>query len=294
MLNGTLFSPFLLISAAQGLASGFLMYFLNKISKNRKLISLYGISLAGSAFSAFIQIVTTSLYLGKGTYSILPLMLIFSIFSGIFTAVLAINLPLPKSTPSLTIERNFVPSSARYEIPVIVFNILTASILCMLMKNIVMLLIILIFSFIFQLWCGRKIMILPHLALWIFVILCELFTPNGRVLYKLSNFSITEGALFSGISKSLKLSIISAFSQAAATIPSNPSSKSILSLTLSYFRGLSDTFRKTQGHLIQKIKTTLSTESFTVTIKQSSGITLKKSILLMIFVCGLFITIVNY
>ena len=85
LTGGTLFSPFFMISLLQSLASALVMRLLYKVI-SKKLISLYGISVAGSAVSAFIQILFTSLYIGAGTFALLGPMLIFNTISGILTA----------------------------------------------------------------------------------------------------------------------------------------------------------------------------------------------------------------
>ena len=87
LMGGTLFSPFFLISLAQSLLSALVMRLLYKLI-SKKLLSLYGISIAGSAVSALVQIGLASLYIGKGTFSLLGPMLIFNTISGLITAFL--------------------------------------------------------------------------------------------------------------------------------------------------------------------------------------------------------------
>lgn len=260
LMAGTLFSPFFLISLSQSFFSGMIMYFMayiNLKSKN-KLFSLYGVSILGSAVSSLIQILLSSLYLGQGTYSLLGPMLLFSIFSGIITAFFSLILHIPDQAPILI--RN---ESTEKKRPILLFAllILTASITIFMIKNIPLLCLALLLSLIFQAISGRKIYILPHISLWLFVIISSLFVPNGQVLVKIGSFSITKGALITGITKALKLSAVSALSQCAANL--KPRGNSTLALVLAYFSGLSNYFRQCSGNFIQKIKMTLQAQKLT-------------------------------
>ena len=135
--------------------------------------------------------------------------------------------------------------------------ILAAAASVFFIKNTAVLCGILVLSFLAQKISGRKILLLPHISLWLFVLVTSVLIPNGRVLFTFAGFSITEGAALSGLQKALRLSIVSALSQTAAAIklPTNPDS--LLALTLGYYRQMLDTFRNTQGSLLTKIKATL-------------------------------------
>lgn len=313
LMAGTLFSPFFLISLAQSVSSACLMmafFKLNTVCK-KKLISLYGISLAGSALSAFVQIWLCTLYLGEGTFSLLGPMLLFNTASGIITALIAefMNagrtkaqiVPESQSEPveTSTGAENAVMSA---ESPVaeatatddaaitgtmsaasgiepgentatepkqekkrnaplqicLAAAIILACAGIFFLESIPILCAALVVSFILQLVSGRKIFIIPHISLWIFVLVSSLLSPNGKVLYTLWNFSITEGALFLGIEKALKLSAVSALSQCAASL--RPPESSLLGLSLAYYRKLSDRFRDTKGNPVARLKMTLESD----------------------------------
>ena len=100
LMAGTLFSPFFIVSLCQSLSSAFVMFFLYKLSRCGKnpglFFGIYGVSLAGSAVSAFVQIFLSSLYLGQGTFSLLGPMLLFNLISGLITAAIAENY-MPKA-----------------------------------------------------------------------------------------------------------------------------------------------------------------------------------------------------
>lgn len=292
LTGGTLFSPFFIISLAQSVSSACLMFVLFKLNKvcRGKLMSIYGISLAGSALSAFVQIGLCTLYLGQGTFSLLGPMFLFNAVSGLITAFIAevmkagwsgenagaatttenaetVAEPAPEAalanaedetalnapqSPTQTKETR--KKNAALQITLAI-AIIAAGAGIFFIDSIPVLCGALVLSFVFQIISGRKIFIIPHISLWLFVLISSLFVPNGKVLYTLWNFSITQGALFSGIEKALKLSAVSALSQCAASL--RPPENSLLGLSLSYYRTLSDKFRNTKGNLFARLKATL-------------------------------------
>lgn len=258
LMAGTLFSPFFLISLGQSFFSGMMMYLLARLNRKckNKLFSLYGISILGSAVSALIQIFLSTLYLGKGTYSLLGPMLLFSLFSGIITAFFSLILHIPEQAPNL-IRKESVEK--KQPVLLLALLILSASAAIFMIKNLIILSLALILALILQLISGRKIYIFPHISLWIFVVISTLFIPNGEVLIKIGTFSITKGSLIIGITKALKLSIVSALSQCAASL--KPRGDRPLALVLAYFTALSNLFRSSQGNFIQKLKTTLQAQN---------------------------------
>ena len=260
LMAGTLFSPFFLISLGQSFFSGMMMYLLARLNRKSKnnLLSLYGISILGSAVSALIQIFLSTLYLGKGTYSLLGPMLLFSLFSGIITAFFSLILHIPEQAPNL-IRKESVEK--KQPVLLLALLILSASAAIFMIKNLIILSLALILALILQLISGRKIYIFPHISLWIFVVISTLFIPNGEVLIKIGTFSITKGSLIIGITKALKLSIVSALSQCAASL--KPRGDRPLALVLAYFTALSNLFRSSQGNFIQKLKTTLQAQNLT-------------------------------
>ena len=260
LMAGTLFSPFFLISLGQSFFSGMMMYLLARLNRKCKnnLFSLYGISILGSAVSTLIQIFLSTLYLGKGTYSLLGPMLLFSLFSGIITAFFSLILHIPEQAPNL-IRKESVEK--KQPVLLLALLILSASATIFMIKNLIILSLALILALILQLISGRKIYIYPHISLWICVVIATLCIPNGEVLIKIGTFSITKGSLIIGITKALKLSIVSALSQCAASL--KPRGDRPLALVLAYFTALSNLFRSSQGNFIQKFKTTLQAQNLT-------------------------------
>lgn len=263
LMSGTLFSPFFLISFVQSVVSGLFMYGIVKLFRGR-LISVYGISILGSACSAVIQILLSSLYLGEGTNALLGPMILFSLFSGIVTAWLSQILHIPEQVPEL-INQNGMETIAENEkkqkIKTIcmILAILIASVFIIIIKNIYVLLFALVLSFAAQILSKRKIRILPHISIWLFVIVSTLIMPQGKILFSFLGWNITNGALLIGIEKALKLSALSALSQSLAGV--RPAGNGILSLSLSYFGGLCKILNSSEGNLIKRTRTALSAQA---------------------------------
>ena len=278
LMAGTLFSPFFLVSFAQSLVSTLIMFGLYRVGR---LLSLYGISICGAAASALVQIALSSLYLGQGTWSLLGPMLLFNLMSGFITAWIAeileasdtageglpLGCTLLQPTPSNggCHPRN-APDMAGSQPAHRIRNIFCLALILAVaasvffIKNTLVLCGILLLSFLAQKIRGRKILLLPHISLWLFVLLTSIFVSNGRVLFSFAGFSITEGAALSALQKALRLSIVSALSQTAATIKLTAAPDSLLTLTLAYYSAMSDKFRNTPGSIISKIKAALVTQ----------------------------------
>lgn len=265
LTGGTLFSPFFMISLLQSLASALVMRLLYKVI-SKKLISLYGISVAGSAVSAFIQILFTSLYIGAGTFALLGPMLIFNTISGILTAFFceksgikeSYNYIEENSAKLKTGYSDFVANekSARKSLQIFFAAILiTASVSVFFIKNLVLLAFVFTISLLAQKLAKRKIFLIPHISMWLFIFISAVFLPNGKVLCKIWNFSITEAALLMGLQKALTLSTVSALSQCAVCL--KPGRKTLLGLSLDYYKIMSDRFRKARGSLIARITSAL-------------------------------------
>ena len=274
LMSGTLFSPFFLVSLAQSIASALVMFGL-RIFFRKKYLSLYGISVAGSAVSAAIQIFMSSLYLGQGTWSLLGPMLLFNVVSGVITAWLAEmvgntgggSIPLARTsllaTPSAGTPHNAPDTVGSHEAsrPRNIFRlviILVAAASVFFIKNTAILGGFLLISFIAQKLAHRKILLLPHLSLWLFVLITFVLVPNGRVLFSVLGFSITQGALQSGLQKALRLSTVAALSQCAVSI--KPGENTLLGLTLNYYKLMLDSFLNTTGSILTRLRVALSTQ----------------------------------
>lgn len=273
---GTLFSPFYIISLLQSILSALLMKVLYKVI-SKKAVSIYGISLAGSELSAFIQIFLAALYLGKGTYSLLGPMLIFNILSGLLTAFFCEKSGIKESFKNFdeiafqtagkaTAEKADADFDSAKNGKVKVTKILAAifiitlSISLFFIKNLIVLAAALLLSLTAQKLSKRKIYILPHLSLWLFIFFSILFIPNGKVIFKIWNISLTQDALIMGIQKALTLSSVSALSQCAVSL--KPGKETLLGQSLGYYKIMNDRFRTSTGSIIQRIKYSLCINLF--------------------------------
>lgn len=258
LTSGTLFTPFVLISVGQSVASGCVMYLLNKSLgkiKDGKFLSLYGISVCGSAVSAFVQIFLSSIYLGRGTWTLLGPMLVFSLFSAFVTAFIALCMNLTGETPVL--KYSSVESKKRnWAIPVLIF-ILILIILTFVIDNLWILLGFTIFSLAMQKLCGRKIFVLSYFCMWLFVIFTSLLVPEGKVLFGIGSFNVTYGALQEGVIKSLKLTSVMALSQACAALDFGKSNGFVVKVLL-FYKGMNNAFLHKDGKLLEKLNYVLS------------------------------------
>lgn len=256
LMGGTLFSPFFLISFAQSLLSALVMRLLYKLI-SKKVLSLYGISIAGSAVSALVQIGLASLYIGKGTFSLLGPMLIFNTISGALTAFLCEKLKL-KENLSFTKKPETegavqVPQGRARPVLQIILAILLLSLSASIffIKNLIVLACAFVLSLIAQKLCKRKIFLIPHLSLWLFIFISMIFVPNGEVLLKFWIISITKGSLSLALQKALILSTVSALSQCAVCL--KPGRNTLLGLSFEYYRLMINRFTEKDGSIINKI-----------------------------------------
>ena len=261
LMTGILFSPFFVLSLTQSVSSGIAMYVLFHAVRHlgqagQKLISLYGISMVGAFASVSAQIWVASLYLGEGTYALFGPMMIFSLFASVLTAFLALHLHIPHKAPALLKRSPVETDTPRIPAKALIAIIAAAAIFTLAQSNLYVLSACFALSLVAQKISGRRIMLLPHISLWIFVIAANILTPSGRVLASISGFSFTEGALFVGIEQALKLSAVSALSQCAASI--RPNGDSLVARSLAYFRGLSNKLRDTEGNILKKVRAALS------------------------------------
>lgn len=261
LMGGTLFSPFFLISLIQSVLSALVMRLLHKLISKR-FISLYGISIAGSAVSAVVQIGLATFYIGSGTLALLGPMLIFNTISGIITAFFSEKIfsvlqesEVSQNNEACAVIQNNEFSKKNEPRPAaqiaLALALVALSAATFFVKDLRILGGALLTSLIAQHFLfKRKIFLLPHVSLWLFVFISTIFVPNGKVLFKIWNVSITQGSLLLALQKALTLSTVSALSQCAVCL--KPGKSKLLGKSLEYFRLMSDIFRKTEGSIIKK------------------------------------------
>lgn len=277
LTSGTLLSPFFLVSLTQSLGSGLIMFLLYRIKG--QWLSIFGISVLGSITSAVIQNGICALYLGSGTAVLLGPMILFGILAGLITGAGAVVLKIPEKAPEV-IQTAYKRENNNKTVLFSAFALAASGILSLVTDNLYFLILELVVAFTFQLLSGRKILILPHITTWIFIIVVSLFTPSGKILFKAGVFSITEGALFTGFIKALKISVVASLSQCAASLKPKPDS--LAGMALIYFGALISSFRNSKGNLFKKIKSTLQAECL-VQSEESKRKELKLWMVLVIF-----------
>lgn len=282
LFGGTLLSPFFVISICQSFLSSFAMFFLHKLNvvTKKRFCSTYGISVFGASISSCVQILLCSFYLGKGVFVFLAPMLIFGIFSGFFTAFLNEYLKFSENMDLLISKISKMQQQPEFQkLPesnkffqkqkfsenhklsnFLIFCFVILSFATFLVKNIFVLCVFLILAFTFQIILGKKIKLLPHVILWIFVIFCAILVSNGEVLFKIGSFSITKGALISGITKSLRLSIVASLSLSLCSMDFTIKKSLFLTKIMENFRFLMQIFNESEGNIFKKIKKTFEIE----------------------------------
>ena len=216
LMAGTLFSPFFAVSLAQSVCSGALMFALNAILPKR-FFSCYGISLLGAAASTFVQIFLCRAYLGSGVMGFLPPLLLFSLFSGTAAAFVheqfapdfeaGLSAAAEEEKPAKA--DGAIPKRAALKTALLVF--LSATVF--MVNTIAFRAPAFVLSLALQKRAGRRIRAVPHVFLWLFVFATHLFSPCGRVLFRLWTVPATDGALRFALSQSLALSAAMALSQ---------------------------------------------------------------------------------
>lgn len=255
LVHGTVFSYIFLFSLAGSTASGIVMLLLFRLVNSH--VSFVGIGIAGGISSNLMQILLARLILfGESAWLIAPPFLILGFFSSLFLGILVQRfynqsawiqkhmsqvsndrtriqilekLKIDRSAFSLRSRNNLPMLFGLSMIPAIVFTdsvwILSAQLLFLLTLHKVQ---------------GRKIKLLPNIIMIASISVLNLLQANGKVLYYLGNFPVTEGALVIGLRKAFLLIELIYLSQ--YMVSRNPvfpgKAGALLSLQFSYFNKL--------------------------------------------------------
>lgn len=275
---GNLFSVFAIISLLQSICSGLVMYGTARVFKSG--ISRYGVSLFGALTSTLVQIALAALYAGRGTLAFLPIMLILSFPAAILTAYLSEKIPEPDAKiPEMSGEKES-------RLAIILFILSSAAM--MMTTEIILLLPSLALAFILQYLTGRKIKLLPHLSMLLFMVLSSLLVPHGKVLFSIFSYPVTEGSLADGISKGLRLSGGVALSQAFSTM--RTPGTGIIGKSISIFTMLLSSFRNTTGSLWSRFLEALHSDNTQNNRKEQVNIPIFTLISLSVIIIALAIT----
>lgn len=250
LLSGLLFSPFALLSLASTASSGIVMFLSHRLLG--KWISNYGISTLGASASGVSQIALSSLILSPTVFALLPLMLLFSIISAVIIAFISTRLePRLEDISISTTEdgeqkKDYLPLVSY--IPVFLLVIFSSSLpaLCA----------VFILSLVLAKVCGRRIRVLPYLFSFVFIVVFNLFSPQGKVLFGF----ITEGALLVGLQRALTLITLAALSQSLSRLSFTSSPR--ISAVLAVYGELCGVFFSAEGKLGARVKEALNRTNF--------------------------------
>lgn len=226
-MSGTLLSPFFAVSICQSLCSGAAMYLVARLSLN----SVFGLSLLGASVSAVVQLALCSIYMRQNLMALAGPMLLFSVASAAVTAAISLRIKKElgdrKEHEELNEEDSFFHDvSHAYGRKQ---KILTAACACailiftaviFLVRNIYILLVFLAVSLVLQIVSGRRIRVLPHVFMWIFVI--------GSPYIVSSNIVLAEN-----VCRAIRLSAAMCLSQSATRLRFPPDS--LIGMTLANF-----------------------------------------------------------
>lgn len=255
LVAGTLLSPFALLSLASNLSSAIVMLLCSKVLG--KYLSRYSISLLGGAASAFTQVCVSTLILSSSVMNLLPYMLIFSEIAALAVAFISYHIEVPVKLPKLQGEKN------SYNKTLLALYGIVLLLLC-LSSGILPLALLFILSIVLCLSLKRKVFVHIYLITFLSVVIFNLFTPSGKVLYGF----ITLGALLDGIEKALKLITLVAFSQSFAALHLVPSRT--LGKVFVLFSSFMDSLSQTEGKLLERIKAALELKELKTETRQKT------------------------
>ncbi len=226
-MSGTLLSPFFAVSICQSVCSGAAMYLVARLSLN----SVFGLSLLGASVSAVVQLALCSIYMGQNLMTLAGPMLLFSAASAAVTAVISLRIKKElgdrkehaelKVDDSLSHDESHAYGrrqkmlAAACAIAILIFTVVI-----FLVRNIYILLAFLGISLVLQIVSGRKVRVLPHVFMWIFVIGSP-YIVSGNV------------ALAENVCRAVRLSATMCLSQSATRLRFPPDS--LIGMTLANF-----------------------------------------------------------
>jgi len=229
--QGTLFSEFFLLSLSSGIASGFVMYAMHKLLG--KHCTLYSVSALGSAASSVAQVFSSSLFLSESVLMLMPYAILLGTLTGVFTAYVASKVRIPSD---FELEETKKAQDAKSFTTLIIF---IAALFSLALMGTECLAISFLLLLMMQKASGRKIRASIYAMTFISVVLFNLFTPNGRVLFSF----ITEGSLLEGTKRALRLISMVSLSQVFASLKINVNSyvSSVFRISGELFSSLTET-----------------------------------------------------
>ena len=233
-IAGTLFSPYSLVSFAGN-------------------ASLYAVSASGSVISAVFQLLSASLFLSSSVLSLIPVMMIFNLFTGLVLAFIAYHIS-PASDVKISRERPCTEKKRNGSRTVLVFSLL-ALVSLLFTYSIPVLALQFIIALGLCLISGRRIRPLFYIISFISVVIFNLFSPSGRLVFAF----VTEGALAEGVMKALRLTATVALSQSMSTLPLT--SGGMASEIMSVYAAINERFFSAEGKTAERLKEALKLDA---------------------------------
>ena len=252
-IAGTLFSPYSLVSFAGNASSSIVMLILFRYCS--RLFSLYAVSASGSVISAVFQLLSASLFLSSSVLSLIPVMMIFNLFTGLVLAFIAYHIS-PASDVKISREKPFTEKKRNESRTVLVFS-LAALVSLLFTYSIPVLALQFISALVLCFISGRRIRPLFYVISFISVVIFNLFTPSGRLVFAF----VTEGALAEGVMKALRLTATVALSQSMSTLPLT--SGGMASEIMSVYAAINERFFSAEGKTAERLKEALKLDAFT-------------------------------
>jgi heptaprenyl diphosphate synthase len=243
LISGTLFSYVFLFSFAGTIIAAPAMFFFRRIASPKK-ISFVGISITGAFLSNLTQLILARYFiLGRGALYLAPVFLASGIVSGaalgIFCEIFSsqsqwykggehppplppcapLGRPLPPPAGGAPPQRP--PLADRLAIPpmcLFVAGILMMAMLLSVESTLGRVFQFLLFWF-FAALCGKAGKPLITIVFFASIVIVNVITPHGKVLFELGGLRITEGALVNGARKAASVQALLMISR--ATIQAN-------------------------------------------------------------------------
>lgn len=257
IISGTLFSYVFLFSLTGSVASGFVMMAIFHLFYGRKLVSWLGISMAGGLANNLAQLGVACIFLfGENTKFVAPALLaisfVASIAMGLFANVFVEkskwladlknkNWTEVKSSGKKSAAAEEKKSSSKFQFLVLAFS-LSMFILLFFSKSIYAVSGIFLLAVIACFMKNKRVNPLPSLALILSVTFFSILVPHGKILAEIWKLKITDGAIFSGLERSIKLCSCVFLSKLIADKNMKLPSRAglFMSLVFEYFEKLSE------------------------------------------------------
>ncbi len=212
-ISGTLLSYVFLFSLAGSLASGIAIVLLHALLKKTDAISFVGLSLAGAMANNAAQILCAKyIMFGENVRYIAPLLLVSGLVTGLCLGLFACLFEQHSrwyaecSEDFSEISMYAVTESPKKRLNYKGLVAIVAFIPCLFMLYVGTLgmewcMVAFFFAVLLIVRKGR-VRIVPSVIVIVSVTLMALLSPDGKVLYELGNWRITEGALKNGLHRS--------------------------------------------------------------------------------------------